>query len=292
VFAADIANLGLMMWLPVVVQSLLSGADPMQLAGSSSSSSGSEGSANPSSTGVTAVLLSAIPFTSAAVAVTFFGHHAQRTGTHPLWYVIIFCWVGGVALVCFHWVVHWSRILGFCCLIITLSCAFAASPHPPIVVAKLTVGPAAALALPLYNSVAMLGGFFGPALMGWFVQHLGGFGAATAVMGGSMILSGFLVWLLQHIMMRDGHTRAIVSGRGVGSISAASAGGTRLNSSSAGELSDSFKGAGGSGDAADGYEVVYRRSSSSMKHNAGAAEAAESELAWLVHERHKASDAA
>jgi MFS family permease len=281
-----------MMWLPVMVQSLLSGADPMQLAGSSSSS-GSEGSANPSSTGVTAVLLSAIPFTSAALAVTYFGHHAQRTGTAPLWYVVIFCSVGGVALICFHWVVLWSRILGFCCLIITLSCAFAASPHPPTVVAKLTVGPAAALALPLYNSVAMLGGFFGPALMGWFVQHLGGFGAATAVMGGSMIVSGFLVLLLQHVMMRDCHTRAIVSGRGCGPASAASTGGGWPNSSAAVGVLENLKGAGGSGDAADGYEVVYRRSSSVTKHKGGtAAEAGENELARLVHERHKASDAA
>jgi hypothetical protein len=199
-----------------------------------------------------------------------------------------------LALVCFHWVVLWSRIFGFCCLIITLSCAFAASPHPPTVVAQLTVGPAAALALPLYNSVAMLGGFFGPALMGWFVQHLGGFGAATAVMGGSMMLSGVLIWLLQHIMMRDGHTRAIAGGRVCGISTIASTGGGGSSSSAAqhaGGKLGGLKSAGGSGEAADGYEVVYRRSSSLMKHKAGTAEAGESELARLVKERHKASDA-
>jgi MFS family permease len=294
--AADVANLGLMMWLPVMVQSLLSGADPMQLAGSSSSSSSSssEGGASPNNTGVSAVLLSAIPFTSAALAVTFFGHHAQRTGKPPLWYFITFCWIGGVALVGFHWVVEWSRVIGFCCLILTLSCAFAASPHPPTVVAKLTIGPAAALALPLYNSVAMMGGFFGPALMGWFVQHLGGFGAATAVLGGSMVLSGFLALLLQHIMMQDVNTRPIAAGRSAGgSFGGNSAAGISTATSHDNAACGLSTVAVGSGEVADGYEVVYRRSSSSIKRNGaarGAPEAVDSELARLVHDQHQASD--
>ncbi|KAF6242162.1 major facilitator superfamily domain-containing protein [Scenedesmus sp. NREL 46B-D3] len=288
----DIANLGLMMWLPVMVQSLLSGADPVQLAGSSSSS---EGSTSPSSTGVTAVLLSAIPFTSAAIAVTYFGHHAQRTGKPPLWYVVMFSWVGGLSLISFHWIVKWSRVLGFCCLIITLSCAFAASPHPPTVVAKLTLGPAAALALPLYNSVAMMGGFFGPALMGWCVQHLGGFGAATAFMGGCFVLSGLLVWLLQHIMLQDCHTRSIVGGRAVG----AALGGCGHDSRSrtVGGLTNSLgssglKGAAGVAGSVDRYDVVHRRSSSSSSvlRKADSADAVVSELARLVHEN-QADDA-
>jgi hypothetical protein len=285
-----------MMWLPVMVQSLLSGADPMQLAGSSSSSSSSEGNADPSSTGISAVLLSAIPFTSAALAVTFFGHHAQRTGKPPLWYFIICCWIGGVSLVGFHWLVEWSRVLGFCCLILTLSCAFAASPHPPTVVAKLTIGPAAALALPLYNSVAMMGGFFGPALMGWFVQHLGGFGAATAVLGGSMVLAGFLALLLQQIMLQDPHMWPIAAGRPQGS--AAGLGGSCSADADTDNCTQHGCGlatvAVGSGEVADGYEVVYRRSSSSIRRKGAprsVPEPVDSELARLVHDQHQASDA-
>lgn len=191
-------------------------------------------------------------------------------------------------------------MLGFCCLILTLSCAFAASPHPPTVVAKLTTGPAAAIALPLYNSVAMLGGFFGPALMGWFVQHLGGFGAATAVLGASMVASGCFAWLLQHIMLRDVHTRAIAAGRahGIGAAgSGCSTAGAAVDDSCTGKAAGGLAAvAVGSGEVADGYEVVYRRSSSSIKRKGaprGTAAAADCELARLVQQQqHQASEAA
>lgn len=243
-----------------MVQALLSGADPLQLAGNKGGTTGGaqEGSAD-SNTGVTAVLLSAIPFTCAAAAITYSGHHAQRTG-RPLWHIIVPCFIGGFAFMSFHWVVVWNGVLGFCCLVITSSCAFAASPHAPAVVAKLTVGPASVIALPCYNSVGMLGGFAGPSIMGFFVQHLGGFSAATAVMGGCMVLSGLLVLLLQRIMTTDSHTRGIISGKA--------------------PLAAAVYGSALAADAADGYEVVYTKSGSSITRNRGSE--TETELARLV----------
>jgi hypothetical protein len=56
-----------------------------------------------------------------------------------------------------------------------------------------------ALALPMYNTVAMLGGFFGPWLLGVAVERLGGFSAGAVAMGVCMLSAGaavFLLWCL------------------------------------------------------------------------------------------------
>lgn len=202
-----------MMWLPVMVHALLSGGDPLKMAtqqhpsnesSSSSHAATSEGSLA-ADTGVMAVLLSAIPFSVAAVAVTLSGFAAQRTG-RPLVFIIIPNFIGGISFICFHQVVTWSRTAGFMCLVITLSCAYVASPHAPTIIARLTAGPAAAVAMPCFNSVAMLGGFIGPSIMGFLVQRLGGFTVASTVMGGSMIFAGCMAVVLQCIMWHSKHS--------------------------------------------------------------------------------------
>eukprot|EP00879_Flechtneria_rotunda_P027288 GHRR01029229.1.p1 GENE.GHRR01029229.1~~GHRR01029229.1.p1 ORF type:complete len:195 (+),score=56.38 GHRR01029229.1:105-689(+) len=193
------------MWLPAMVHLLLSGGDPTQLVTDSHSSDKAD-------TGVAAVLLSAVPYSCAAAAVAFAGSHAQHTGKHLL-YIVMTDLVGGMSIICFHWFVHLSRTLGFLCLVLTLSCAFAAAPHSLVVIGQLVLGPGAAVALPCFNSMAMLGGFLGPAIMGYCVQHLGGVTAATIIMGCSMLLAGLLALLLHGIMLRDSRTRSIVVGR-------------------------------------------------------------------------------
>eukprot|EP00878_Enallax_costatus_P026223 GHUV01028113.1.p1 GENE.GHUV01028113.1~~GHUV01028113.1.p1 ORF type:complete len:230 (+),score=57.98 GHUV01028113.1:415-1104(+) len=191
-----------MMWLPVMVNSLLSGTDPMQLSTSNSTHSSTAHRATAADTGLAAVLLSTIPFTAAAIAVALSGVIAQKTGK-PLILIMLPNFIGGVSFMCFHIVVHWSRIAGFMCLVITLSAAYASSPHAPTILARLVESQLAFIALPLYNSIAMLGGFAGPSIMGFLVQHLGGFGVATTVMGGSMIVAGCMAAVLCCIKLRE-----------------------------------------------------------------------------------------
>jgi len=205
--------MALMLWLPVMVQSLLSGGDPTQLV-SSTQHGNKAHSAAADTTGVLPVLLTAVPFTCAAVLTTGLGVLAQRTG-RPLVYNFTPNLIGGSACVAFPWVVHQNRLAGFAMLTVALACGYSSSPHPMTAITQITAATAAkrglsrgrdhatpadaqgtALALPLYNTVAMLGGFFGPWLLGVAVERLGGFGAGTVAMGACMLAAGCLVLLL------------------------------------------------------------------------------------------------
>jgi MFS family permease len=253
--------MALMMWLPVMVQSLLHGGDPTELAARlhSTGHNGSTTTAPPPpppaaggkhnsesriETGTAAVLLTAVPFTAAAVATALIGRHAERTG-ESLLYVAVPGLLGGGSFILFHWLVKMSRTLGFACLVLTMACGYAAAPVALTLVTKLSSGMnATGLALPLFNTVTNLGGFLGPSIMGFTAERFGGFGVATTVLGGSMTLAGILAAVLRCIMMRDPSTRAMVSPGGIGW--------------------------GSNGDASSSYELVYRRSNSmDLKLSAG-----------------------
>lgn len=224
------AVMALMLWLPVMVQSLLSGGDPTQLvvttAGHGSSSASSHhhqhhtNSNNTDSTGTLPVLLTAIPFTCAAVLTTTLGAVAQHTG-QPLVYNFSMNLLGGTAFLVFPFVVHANRVAGFIMLTCALACGYASSPHPMSALTQITARALAdhdadsshlkpcdgggsvpgdaqgnALGLPLYNTVAMLGGFFGPYALGVAVERLGGFSAGAIAMGVCMLAAGVAVMLL------------------------------------------------------------------------------------------------
>lgn len=221
VTVAGMAVMALMLWLPVMVQSLLSGGDPTQLVSSSKQTSAQHSMPDHSShdsTGTLAVLLTAIPFTCAAVLTTTLGAVAQRTG-RPLVYYFTPNFIGGTAFLVFPWVVHASRVAGFAMLTIALACGYASSPHPMTAITQIVAGTLAeqratssmaqphggtaaddaqgtALPLPMYNTVAMLGGFFGPWLLGVAVERLGGFSAGAVAMGVCMLSAGAAVFLL------------------------------------------------------------------------------------------------
>lgn len=240
------AVMALMLWLPVMVQSLLSGGDPTQLVSSQHSSA--QHSSGDNGAGTLAVLLTAIPFTCAAVLTTSLGALAQRTG-QPLVYYFTSNFLGGTAFALFPWVVHASRVAGFGMLTVALACGYASSPHPMAaitqIVAKRSAGhgvnpkhtaasaprrraaprdaQGTALALPLYNTVAMAGGFPGPWLLGVAVERLGGFSAGAVAMGVCMLAAGtavMLVWALHAPTAAAGRrvcddsSRAYTSGAG------------------------------------------------------------------------------
>lgn len=219
--------MALMLWLPVMVNSLLSGGDPTQLAAHPSSyTTHTAHTASPShsdddNTGTLAVLLTAIPFSCAAVLTTGLGAVAQHTG-NPLVYNFVPNLIGGAAFLAFPWLVHANRVAGFVALSIALASGYASSPHPMAALSQITSQALAqqreaaslpgdsrgrasasasdaqgiALALPMFNTIAMTGGFFGPWLLGVAIERLGGFGAGAVAMGVSMLASGVAVLLL------------------------------------------------------------------------------------------------
>jgi hypothetical protein len=220
-----------MLFLPIMIQSLLSGGDPTQLVAASADSHSS------GSTGTLPVLLSAIPFTCAAVLTTALGAAAQRTG-QPLVYYFSSACVGGAAFAAFPLLVRHSRVLGFCMLAVALAAGYASSPHLPAAITQLLAARAgqaaaeagherpgaashqaeaqaacaSALALPLYNSVAMLGGFVGPWLLGILLERSGGFSSGAFVFGGCQLAAGgmiLLLWWLQRPASGDSCAAAV-----------------------------------------------------------------------------------
>lgn len=192
---ADMAVVGLMSWMPVIINAIISGTDVVAVPMPHGSGHGG-GAAPP--TGTLAALLSAVPYTFAAGATALSGYTAQRTG-QPLQLLNVCSLASSVALLLFPTALGVSRAVGFGCLIAAFAASAAASPHAPVLVAQLTAGPASVLALPAFNSVAMLGGVAGPPLVGYVVEARGGIsgvGLAVRIIGGCMLVSAALGFVL------------------------------------------------------------------------------------------------
>ena len=70
-------------------------------------------------------------------------------------------------------------------------------------------GTAAAGGIALINSISNLGGFFGPAIMGWLKQHTGSFTAGMGVLAAGMIVSAILVIAIGRTLSFAGRAAAL-----------------------------------------------------------------------------------
>ena len=70
-------------------------------------------------------------------------------------------------------------------------------------------GTAAAGGIALINSISNLGGFFGPAIMGWLKQHTGGYSAGLGVLALGMVVAAVLVILIGRTITFAGRAAAL-----------------------------------------------------------------------------------
>jgi len=75
-------------------------------------------------------------------------------------------------------------------------------------------GSAAAGGIALINSISNLGGFFGPAIMGWLRQHTGGFDAGLGVLAAGMTLAAILVVTIGRTITSAGRPQLAQAGAG------------------------------------------------------------------------------
>ena len=75
-------------------------------------------------------------------------------------------------------------------------------------------GTAAAGGIALINSISNLGGFFGPAIMGWLRQHTGGFDAGLGVLAAGMTLAAILVVTIGRTITSAGRPQLAQAGAG------------------------------------------------------------------------------
>jgi len=170
-FLNALVSYGVLLWLPKILHDL-SGADRWRLAA-----------------------ITVIPFVGATIAMIAIGRHSDRTGER-------------------------KRHVAACALTAAAGLALAAavSHHLPLLVLAFTVsqmgqrsilsvfwaippmllgGTAAAAGIGLINSIGNLGGFVGPAVMGWLRDATGAYSIGLLVLAAALVIEAALVMRLK-----------------------------------------------------------------------------------------------
>jgi ACS family tartrate transporter-like MFS transporter len=142
---------------------------------------------------MTVGLLNAIPPIVSVVAMVFWSRHSDRTGERK-WHVALACMAATVGLLVAAISNSVVGLIASLTLVnIGISCA-----KPPLWTMPTTFlsGAAAATGIATINSIGNLGGFFGPAMIGWIKDQTGSFAGGLYFVAGLLVLSGLLTLLL------------------------------------------------------------------------------------------------
>jgi ACS family tartrate transporter-like MFS transporter len=132
-------------------------------------------------------VVAAIPFLVTAIAMVLVGMRSDRTGERR-WHTAIPAFVGAGALVVAAY--GSSTALVVAGLGLGLACAEAmVGPFWAMATSRM-VGLSAAAGIAVINSLANLGGYFGPDIIGWFRTANGGFRGGLLAIGATVAWSG------------------------------------------------------------------------------------------------------
>jgi ACS family tartrate transporter-like MFS transporter len=131
-------------------------------------------------------LLTALPNLLGAIAMLGWGQLSRGRST-PLRYVVLPLLLAGAALLMAAHLLQTPvlAMVAFCVAMIGL---YACMPAYWALPSFFFGGASTAVALAFINAVSNLGGFFGPALMGWLTGTTHSFALATAMLGGFVIV--------------------------------------------------------------------------------------------------------
>ncbi len=181
-FCIVIGVYGLSFWMPQVIQTY--GLDPLQIG-----------------------LLTAIPYTFAAIVMVLWGMHSDRTGER-IWHIALPMFIGGVA---FAWsAAPLSLALMLVALTLATSGTYAAVSTFWSLPTAILTGTGAAAGLALINSIAAFSGLVGPPIIGALRQETGTFTAALLFLAGMLIL-GAAITLAFGAIERARRTRSRVA---------------------------------------------------------------------------------
>lgn len=162
-FAVSTTMYGVTLWLPSVIRSL---------SGLSYFLTG---------------LVSTVPFLVTTVAMVLVGVLSDRAGERR-WHTAIPAFVGAAALVAAGYGVSTAVVVA--CIGLGMACAEAmVGPFWAMATSRMA-GLSAAAGIAVINSLANLGGYFGPDIIGFFRKANGGFRGGLLVIGATMALSG------------------------------------------------------------------------------------------------------
>jgi ACS family tartrate transporter-like MFS transporter len=162
-FGVSTTMYGVTLWLPSVIQSL-SGLGNF-------------------ATGLVAVL----PFLVTAIAMVLVGMHSDRTGERR-WHTAIPAFVGAGGLVAAGY--GTSTVVVVACIGLGLVCAESmVGPFWAMATSRMA-GLSAAAGIAVINSLANLGGYYGPDIIGFFRKLNGGFRGGLLAIGATLAISG------------------------------------------------------------------------------------------------------
>ena len=140
-------------------------------------------------------VLNAIPPIVSVVAMILWSRHSDRTKERS-WHVVIACLVAAVGLVLAAGVRSLPGIV-FALVIVNIGISSAKPPLWSMPTVFLSGG-AAATGIATINSIGNLGGFAGPAMIGWVKTHTGSFTGGLYFVAGLLVLSCVLTLLLAY----------------------------------------------------------------------------------------------
>ena len=177
-FAVSTTMYGVTLWLPSVIRSL---------SGLSYFLTG---------------LVSTLPFVVTTVAMVLVGMLSDRAGERR-WHTAIPAFVGAVALVAAGYGVSTAVVVA--CIGLGMACAEAmVGPFWAMATSQMA-GLSAAAGIAVINSLANLGGYFGPDIIGFFRKATGGFRGGLLAIAATMAISG-VVALIVGRQAADGRT--------------------------------------------------------------------------------------
>ena len=137
--------------------------------------------------------LNAVPPTVAVVAMYLWSWHSDKTSERT-WHVVIPCLAAAIGLAIAGLS---SSVVAVVAALVLVNVGISAAKPPLWSMPTLFLsGPAAAAGIATINSIGNLGGFFGPAMIGWIKDQTGSFAGGLYFVAGLLILSAALTLLL------------------------------------------------------------------------------------------------
>ncbi|CCE05511.1 putative transport protein, MFS superfamily [Bradyrhizobium sp. STM 3843] len=145
--------------------------------------------------------LNAVPPSVAVVVMILWARHSDRTGERT-WHVVLACLLAALGL----WLAGLAASVTAVLAALTLVNIGISSSKPPLwsMPTMFLSGPAAAAGIATINSIGNLGGFAGPAMIGWIKDRTGSFNGGLYFVAGLLLLSAVLTLLLS----RSHHAKA------------------------------------------------------------------------------------
>ncbi|MFT0170310.1 MFS transporter [Paraburkholderia mimosarum] len=152
-------------------------------------------------------LLNAIPSIVAVIAMILWARHSDRTAERT-WHVVIPCVLACVGFV-FAGRADTALMIVLALVVVNIGISAAKAPLWAMPSMFLS-GAGAAAGIAMINSIGNLGGFVGPAVIGWLKNRTGSYAAGLYVVGATLALSALVTLILsrkasQPVMAQVGH---------------------------------------------------------------------------------------